>query len=84
MAANGHQYGYYCCRQEPPFFPAFVKAQAQHEEEDGNSAHIHGPSREWLGAPVERQRLCGFTEVLLAVFLKEFYGLRLIRIHGAG
>ena len=84
MASHRHENGQDGCRQQPPFFPPFVQAQAQHKKEDGDGAHIHGTGGERLRAPVQGQRLGGFPHILLPGLPKELHRGRFIRIHSAG
>ena len=84
VAAHRHENGDDRGRHQPPFLPSLVKAEAQHEEEEGDGAHVHGTGRERLGTPVERQVLGRFLQVLLAGALEELDGLALVGIHSAG
>ena len=84
VAPNRHEDSQDGSRYNPPFVPAFVQEQAQHKEENGNGAHIHGPGGERLRAPVHRQALGGFLEVLLPRPFKQLDGGRFVRIHRSG
>ena len=84
MAAQCEQHGEHRARHDPPFLLAPEGEQAQHEQEDGDGAHVHRPGREGLRAPVERKVLREFLEVGLSRPLEQVVGLGVFRIDRPG
>ena len=84
MAANRHQDGQDGSRQQPPFLPSFIQAQAQNKEEDTDGAHIHRTGGKRLRAPIERQVFGSFLQVLLSSLAQQLDGGRFLRIHRPG
>ena len=84
MAAQRKQYGEHRARHDPPFLLAPEGEQAQHEQEDGDGAHVHRPGREGLRAPVEREVLGKLLQVGLPRPLEQLVGLGMFRIDRPG